>query len=48
MMALFRPKSHASSTDRLDPLLDQARRDYMAERSKLWRLRDGPRSSSAR
>jgi rhomboid protease GluP len=30
-------------TDRLTVLLDQARRDYMAERTQLWRLRDGPR-----
>ena len=30
-------------TDRLNVLLDQARRDYMAERTQLWRLRDGPR-----
>ena len=30
-------------TDRLNGLLDQARRDYMAERRELWRLRDGPR-----
>jgi rhomboid protease GluP len=30
-------------SDRLKVLLDQARRDYMAERTQLWRLRDGPR-----
>ena len=30
-------------TDRLNVLLDRARRDYMAERKQLWRLRDGPR-----
>jgi rhomboid protease GluP len=30
-------------TDRLNNLLDRARRDYMAERRQLWRLRDGPR-----
>jgi hypothetical protein len=35
-------------TDRLTVLLDQARRDYMAERTQLWRLRDGPRFRRAR
>jgi rhomboid protease GluP len=30
-------------TDRLKVLLDQVRRDYMAERTQLWKLRDGPR-----
>ena len=29
--------------DRMKVLLDQARRDYIAERTQLWRLRDGPR-----
>ena len=35
-------------TDRLNVLLDRARRDYMAERKQLWRLRDGPRLRWAR
>jgi rhomboid protease GluP len=35
-------------TDRLTGVLDQVRRDYMAERKKLWRLRDGPRYQRTR
>ncbi len=34
-------------TDRLNVLLDRARRDYLAERTQLWRLRDGPRFQRA-
>jgi rhomboid protease GluP len=30
-------------TDRLTVLLEQVHRDYMAERKRFWRLRDGPR-----